>query len=191
MQANILAEAGVPLGKLEAVGFAMETVGRRLLRFGGVDVNTAIGSLEEQLPRIGGQIDSAVIGDIPAWEDGSMHIMVVKSDLGASDARLNFCYGRSRYASGNFIVSAARLNEEEIIGATVHEAGHAVGLVSSDMPQYDGNSSFDGHCVHECVMQAVNTLEEMRRATRHVLGNMAVAGFCDDCDSHLQKVHLA
>lgn len=186
-----MAEAGVPRGKIEAVSFAIETVGRRLLRFGGVEVHTAIGSLDEQLPRIGDQIDSATINDIPAWEDSSMHVMVVRSDLGASDARLNFCYGRSRYASGNFIVSAARLSEEEILGAAVHEAGHAVGLVAPDMPQYNSSSSFDGHCVNECVMQAVNTLEEMRGTTRHVLGNMATAGFCDDCDGHLQKVHLA
>ncbi len=191
MQAHILAETGVPASKLEAVSLAIETIGRRLLRFGVLDVNTTTGNLEESLPRIGSQVDSAIITSVPPWEDRSMHVMVVKSDLGASDAGLNFCYGRSAHASGNFIVSAARLNEEEIFGATVHEAGHAVGLVTREMPQYDERSSFDGHCRNDCVMQAVNTLEEMRQTTRHVLGNMAVAGFCGDCDSYLQKVHLA
>lgn len=192
MQAAIYADKAVEENKLEAVVFAVETIGRHLPRLGGFAVVVTRAELDRQLPRVNRrQVDSAIVETGTPWSDRSFTAFVTANDLGASDVNVGFCYGRARNAGGNIIISAARLEQTDMLGLTLHESGHAVGLVQPDMEQYDRISNFAGHCGNSCVMETVNGPRDMRVVVDKILANTVTIGFCGDCHGFMQRAHLA
>lgn len=129
-----------------------------------------------------GQIDRTVIDAMP-YED-KLRLIVTARDLGVGDAeraRLNFVFGTSRL--GRVIMSTQRLQTSDDFGAlTLHEAGHAEGLVQTSQSNYDRLSSFGGHCVNQCLMLPGNSYTDMQSMVRRYHSHNP---FCDDCSDFL------
>lgn len=135
-----------------------------------------------------GQVDAAVLDTITPFTLGGLSMLIVSRDLGVGDTYprpLNFVYGVSTMAKGNLVVSTHRMQSVGMFQTlTLHEAGHAVGLVTDTAPNYDRVSSFAGHCVKRCIMRPGNNISDMQKLTRdaHVHGP-----FCGDCSGYLRS----
>ncbi len=191
MRLEVFVDTAVAAESVEAVQFALDTFREQTPQLALAHPEVTRTELDYLLPQHGKQTDSAVIESVTPWNNRSFDVYLTSRDLGASDARIAYCYGRSRFAGGALIMSAARLDSVDLFGLTLHESGHAVGLVGEDKPQYDATSRFEGHCSNACVMEAVNNPDDMRRVTTTVLAKTTTVGFCDDCADHLHKVRLA
>lgn len=129
-----------------------------------------------------GQVDRTVIDTMPY--DDKLRLIVTARDLGVGDAetaRLSFVFGTSRL--GRVIMSTQRLQTTDDFGAlTLHEAGHAEGLVQASQRNYDRLSSFSGHCVNRCVMLPGNSYTDMRSMVKRYQSDDP---FCGDCSDFL------
>lgn len=181
MIAHIWYEDGTSPEFVEAASLAYTAVGQAANH----QVSIMPKPLDFDLPTLGGgQVDSAFIEKIRA-DSGVNLLILAKRDLGA--AGLNFCFGRSRFNGGASIVSSSRVTPTTLVGLAVHEIGHSVGLVPDDSPRLDRITSFEGHCINDCVMMPVNNIREMDEATQKIIRSPQLAGFCVDCALHIDR----
>jgi predicted Zn-dependent protease len=70
-----------------------------------------------------------------------------------------------------------------------HEYGHMLGLTEKSIVNQDLRGGvYSGHCVNECTMRQVPSVQEVVDLSARVI-NRPQAGFCSDCVGVLQHMH--
>jgi predicted Zn-dependent protease len=192
MRVFLAHEVSVSERSLEAIEFGVELIGAQLPRLGGLQVEPEPINEDELAMLNPTQVDGdALLNSVPNWPETGVLAVAIAQDLGHKQT--NFLFGLSKFEAGKAIFSTFRLEDSPVAlaGLVAHELGHVFGLVGQHKPNYDRISQFAGHCVNPCLMQPVNTKEEMIVAANMVADRPAQSGFCDDCTGHLRQVHIA
>jgi predicted Zn-dependent protease len=191
MRALLAYESDLATPELDAITLGVEAVGTQVAAVGGLQLETIPTS--NDFPRLPSfQVDGdGLLDSFPNWPDNSLFIIATAQDLGHRET--NFLFGLSKYALGKAIFSTHRLGDSPlaITGLVAHELGHSFGLVGEHKANYDRLSRFAGHCINTCLMQPVNTKQEMIKAAGSIAERPETSGFCDDCAADLRRVHFA
>jgi hypothetical protein len=193
MKASIHVEPGVNEAAIGAAVCATDILGSNLPpSLGGLEADVV--RLDHHFPSIPGhnQVDASFIecGDLPAWADESLNVFVTNRPLRLGRAVL---HGYARIGDGIAIASAARLDRNnphvplELLAVTLHESGHAFGLVNEGARQY--NRATD-HCGNLCIMESGAEREPIDVA-KLALGERGIqGGFCQDCRDDLSRLSI-
>lgn len=192
--ANIVVEKGVSDKHIKLARTAIHIINGRLSRLQFIPEVSEYHNSFDTLPS--GKVNAQMLGRIrPFSNQRKMNMFVTARDM--SVPNMNYIFGNSRDNEGNFIVSSARLDLShngdpyEFLAVALHEAGHSLGQVNINAPQYDHRSTFPGHCRNDCVMQTVNGLSDVRKVSQLIEKNHDTSsGFCNDCSSDLAKKYI-
>ncbi|MBL8122154.1 hypothetical protein JNM87_05405 [Candidatus Saccharibacteria bacterium] len=193
LTSRIIVERGVPTRMVKAAELGMIATLRQVHPNPAVRVQDVDG----YFPMLqGDQVDARVIEGQLAWAGGGVNVWLTARDLGfvrGDGSRVNFLYGLAS-DGGHLIVSGYRLDKHspesrtELLTTVVHETGHVLGLVDETASRHSRKYGFSGHCINPCTMEASNGIDDTRRTRDKLLGEIATAGFCNECLQDLAKL---
>ncbi len=116
------------------------------------------------------------------WQEKEHYDVLVSSrDFYARD--LNFCFGSGIHEFG-MVLSTARFrgDPERLTTVTMHEMGHAFGLIPSTRTK-NVTSSLGLHCTNRCIMRQGLTSSEWEA---HARDRITYGPFCQQCINDLR-----
>jgi hypothetical protein len=188
MRAAVFTEPGVSSLSLSAAVCGVEALGRNLPNTGGLQVETDRLDYFPTVRNNPSVVDPDFINSAPQWADGAFNLFVTGRRLGNQAL-----HGRGLHGRGLAIVSTYGLSglEDaaafELAASTVHESGHAFGLVEPTSARFNRATA---HCGNLCVMQTGSRTDPHRlaRITSLVANSALTGGFCGDCSADLQRI---
>jgi hypothetical protein len=188
MKAAILCEPGISELDLSAAYCGVEALGRNLPNIGGLQVVTEKLDYFPNIPGNPDVVDPDFMDGVGQWVNGYFNLFVTGRRLGTQAL-----HGRALKGAGLAAVSTYGLSNVEdhvalqLAAATIHESGHAFGLVDKGSSRYD---RITGHCGNLCVMQAGSRTDphQLDRVTSLVRNAASTGGFCNGCSTDLQSI---
>jgi len=192
MKASIVVEPGVSESAIGAAVYATNVLASNLpATLDGLQADVV--RLDDRLPHSSYQdngVEASFIHEAPAWADESFNLFVTRRELYLGREAL---HGYALAGNGIALVSAAKLDRSnpdepfELFAVSLHEAGHAFGLVHPRARQY--NHATD-HCGNTCTMQAGAERAPIDCVKLALGWSGLQGGFCSDCRSDLSGLRI-
>ena len=187
MKANICFDSEYNPSAIRAVEIALHIFQRKLRGIGGLAAS-AFQFQNDLTINAEGQVDSlATLQRLVPWHEGRLHVLLTDRPLFYDDLEVA---GGAAQALGAAIISTAACGENQatIAATTIHEVGHAFGLVPAGSSHHSQEIN-RGHCVNRCAMQDGATIKNGIYEGLEALRAVALGyGFCDPCSGYLERI---